>query len=90
MTGYSPGGSSLYSDSDYMSADYSNAIIIESGISKFDKLTLQKLLTGKTAGAYPYVGELNEGFNGSSNQKPAISTPELRTAVLGRKCEFVG
>ncbi len=69
MTGYSPGGSSLYSDSDYMSADYSNAIIIESGISKFDKLTLQKLLTGKTAGAYPYVGELNEGFNGSSNQK---------------------
>lgn len=69
MTAYSPGGTSLYSDSDFMSADYSNAIVIESGVSKFDKLTLQKILTGKTAGVYPYVGELNEGFNGSSNQK---------------------
>ncbi len=69
MTAYSPGGTSLYSDVDYMSADYSNAIVIESGLSTFDKLTLQKILTGKTASAYPYVGELNEGFNGSSNQK---------------------
>ncbi len=69
MTAYSPGGTSLYSDSDYMSADYSNAIVIESGVSKFDKLTLQKLLTGKTASVYPYVGELNEGFIGSSNRK---------------------
>jgi len=69
MTAYSPGGTSLYTDADYMSADYSNAIVIESGLSKFDKLTLQKILTGKTAGSYPYVGELNEGFNGSSNQK---------------------
>lgn len=69
MTAYSPGGTSLYSDADYISADYSNAIAIESGVSKFDKLSLQKILTGKTAGAYPYVGELNEGFNGSSNQK---------------------
>lgn len=69
MTAYSPGGTSLYPDADYMSADYSNAIVIESGLSTFDKLTLQKLLTGKTASAYPYVGELNEGFNGSSNQK---------------------
>jgi zinc protease len=69
MTAYSPGGTSLYSDSDYMSADYSNAVVIESGVSKFDKITLQKMLAGKTAGAYPYVGELNEGFNGSSNLK---------------------
>lgn len=69
MTAYSPGGTSLYTDADFMSADYSNAIVMESGVSKFDKLSLQKILTGKTAGAYPYVGELNEGFNGSSNQK---------------------
>lgn len=69
MTAYSPGGTSLYTNADYMSADYSNAIVIESGVSSFDKLSLQKLLTGKTAGVYPYVGELNEGFNGSSNQK---------------------
>lgn len=69
MTAYSPGGTSLYSDSDYMSADYSNAIVIESGVSHFDKITLQKMLAGKTAGVYPYVDELDEGFKGSSNRK---------------------
>lgn len=69
MTAYSPGGSSLYPDEDYMSADYSNAIVIESGVSSFNKTALQKLLTGKTAVCYPYVAELDEGFNGSCNQK---------------------
>ncbi len=69
MTSYSPGGSSLYSDEDYMSADYSNAIVIESGVASFNKLELQKLLTGKTAVCYPYVAELDEGFNGSCSQK---------------------
>lgn len=69
MNAYSNGGTSLYSDSDYMSANFSNAIIINSGISKFDLITLQKMLTGKTASVSPYVGELEEGFQGSSNQK---------------------
>ena len=69
MSAYSPGGTSLYNDEDYMSADYSNAIVIESGISKFDKIALQKMLAGNTANVNPYVNELNEGLNGSSNQK---------------------
>ncbi len=69
MTAYSPGGSSLYADEDYMSADYSNAIVIESGVATFNKIALQKLLTGKTAVCYPFVGELDEGFNGSCSQK---------------------
>ncbi|MDB5229137.1 MAG: hypothetical protein JWN78_3330 [Bacteroidota bacterium] len=77
MTAYSPGGTSLYSDEDFMSADYSNAIVIESGVSKFDKLTLQKMLAGKTAGAYPYVDDLTEGFNGSSNQKDVETMLQL-------------
>lgn len=69
MTAYSPGGSSLYPDEDYMSADYSNAVVLESGVSTFNKTALQKLLAGKTAACYPYVAELDEGFNGSCNQK---------------------
>ncbi len=77
MTAYSPGGTSLYSDDDYMSADYSNAIVAESGVSKFDKITLQKMLSGKTASSYPYVGELNEGFSGSSNQKDVETMLQL-------------
>ena len=77
MTAYSPGGTSLYSDSDYMSADYSNAIVIESGVSNFDKLSLQKILTGKTVNVFPYVGELNEGFNGSCNTKDVETLLQL-------------
>ena len=65
MTAYSPGGTNLYNDEDFMSADYSNAIVQESGIATFDKLTLQKMLTGKTVNVFPYVGELNDGFEGS-------------------------
>ena len=30
MTAYSPGGTNLYNDEDFMSADYSNAIVQES------------------------------------------------------------
>ncbi|MFN8281787.1 MAG: insulinase family protein [Chitinophagales bacterium] len=65
MTAYSPGGSNLYSDEDFMSADYSNAIVAESGVSTFDKLTLEKMLTGKTVNVYPYVGEMTDGFEGN-------------------------
>ena len=65
MTAFSPGGTNLYNDEDFMSADYSNAIVQESGIATFDKLTLQKMLTGKTVNVFPYVGELNDGFEGS-------------------------
>lgn len=65
MTAYSPGGTNLYNDADFMSVDYSNAIVQQSGIATFDKLTLEKMLTGKTVQVYPYVSELNDGFEGT-------------------------
>ncbi|HRB70134.1 MAG TPA: insulinase family protein, partial [Chitinophagales bacterium] len=77
MSAYSNGGTSLYSDDDFMSVDYSNAIVAESGVSKFDKITLQKMLVGKTANALPYIGELDEGFNGGSNQKDVETMLQL-------------
>lgn len=77
LSAYSPGGTSLYSDEDYMSADYSNAIVIESGVSDFDKISLQKMMTGKTAVVYPVVGELEEGFEGSSSRKDFESMLQL-------------
>lgn len=64
FTAYSPGGTGLYPDADFMNADYSNLIISEAGIAQFDRPTLQKMLVGKTVSVGPYVDELKEGFSG--------------------------
>ncbi len=69
MSAYSPGGSSLYSDEDYLSADNSADIVSESGVSDFSAVNLQKMLAGKTVSAAPYVGTLNEGLRGSAAPK---------------------
>lgn len=69
MTSYSNGGTSLYSDEDYMNADYSNAIVAASGVGNLDNIALQKMLVGKTVNVSPYVGELDEGITGASSQK---------------------
>ena len=66
FSAYSPGGTSLYDDAQFMSADYSNAIVSESGISNFDKMTLQKMLVGKSVGLSPYIDDLDEGFQGNA------------------------
>jgi zinc protease len=67
MQAYSPGGHSLYSDKDFYTASMAAAIIDESGVGTFDKIGLEKKLTGLSVGASPYIDELYEGFKGSSN-----------------------
>lgn len=74
---YSPGGTSLYDDTQFMSADFSNAIIHESGVANFDKLTLQKMLVGKTVSLSPYIDELDEGFEGSTTPEDAETLLQL-------------
>lgn len=68
FSAYSNGGTSLYSNDQFMSVDYSNAIVDASGIYKFDMPTLTKLLTGKSVSISPYIGELDEGFDGSTTK----------------------
>jgi zinc protease len=67
VSGYSPGGSSLYSDKDYPSASNAASIVNNSGIANFDLSQLQKKLTGKTLRVSPYISELYEGFSGSAS-----------------------
>lgn len=64
FSAYSPGGSSLVSDKDNMSAAYAAGIVDESGISEFDNITLTKMLTGKLISVSPSIGQLRESFNG--------------------------
>jgi zinc protease len=66
---FSPGGTSLVSDSDFISASAATSIVNEGGIGKFDQITLQKMLAGKAVGVSPYISELNEGLSGSASPK---------------------
>ena len=58
MSAYSPGGTSVYPDSDIMSANLATAIITQSGLGDYDFTGLQKKLSGNTARLSPYINEL--------------------------------
>lgn len=65
----SPGGTSLASDADYIPADTATQVIAAGGVAKFSAIDLQKMLAGKVASAAPFIGELEEGLNGTSSRK---------------------
>ena len=65
----SPGGTSLASDKDYIPASTASQVISAGGLGKFSVVDLRRVLTGKIAGATPFIGELEEGLNGSSSRK---------------------
>ncbi len=69
MSASSEGGTSLYEDEDYMTANSAARIIDESGLGEFSSTDLEKLLTGKTVGVFPYIGSYFEGLSGSSSPK---------------------
>lgn len=66
VSAYSPGGSSLVPDSEYIAAATAASIIDEGGVSGYDAVTLQKLLAGKLVSVSPFIGELEEGLSGTS------------------------
>ena len=63
---FSPGGDSLASDQDYVSALTAATIVDESGLDGFDAVQLRKKLAGRAVEVTPYIGDLFEGFNGKS------------------------
>ena len=73
--GFSPGGSSLYADSDYESASNAANIVENSGLAHFKPTDFQKLLSGKRVSVGPYVAERSEGIRGESTPK------DLETAL---------
>jgi zinc protease len=66
ISGYSFGGTSLVSDSDYTSARLAADIIGSSGVADFTQIQLDKLLAGKNVNISPYISETTEGISGSS------------------------
>jgi zinc protease len=66
---FSPGGSSLVNDKDFLSAEFATAIEDESGLDGFTKTELEKYLSDKIVNVSPYIENYYEGFNGSASPK---------------------
>ena len=66
---FSPGGTSLASDQDFVAASTAAQVISRSGLAKFSAVDLQKMLTGKVASARPFISDTDEGLQGSASRK---------------------
>jgi Predicted Zn-dependent peptidases len=66
---YSVGGTSLASDSDFMSAALASQIVARGGLGQFNLIDLQKKLAGKAASAGANIGETSEGLSGRASPK---------------------
>jgi zinc protease len=61
---FSPGGTSLASDQDYVAAETADQIISEGGLGSLSEIDLSKKLAGKTAVVRPGIDEMSEGLSG--------------------------
>ncbi|MDP9322304.1 MAG: insulinase family protein, partial [Acidobacteriota bacterium] len=69
FSAFSPGGTSLASDADFVPARTAAQVIASGGLGKFSQIDLRKTLTGKVASARPFIGETEEGLQGSASRK---------------------
>jgi zinc protease len=65
----SPGGTSLASDGEYLSATWASSIVGASGAGEFSAVEIQKALAGKAVSVSPFIGENEEGFSGSASPR---------------------
>jgi zinc protease len=83
FTAFSEGGSSLYSDSDYMSVSQAASIVGQSGVDQYNSVELSKMLTGKSFSVSSFINDRYEGFKGSS------TVPDFETAMQMLWLSFV-
>jgi len=63
------GGTSLYSDEEYLSTNFANRGLSEAGIGGLSKTDLSKMLSGKIVRVSPYIQLVTEGFRGQAAPK---------------------
>jgi len=66
---WSPGGTSLAKDEDYIPASTATQVVAAGGLGQFSAVDLRKVLTGKVATANAFIGELDEGLAGNGSRK---------------------
>ena len=69
MSGYSPGGTSMISDRDYIAAATASGVVSQGGLAGFDQNQLQRYMSDKVAGASASIGELYENLSGSASNE---------------------
>ncbi|HVS13956.1 MAG TPA: insulinase family protein [Thermoanaerobaculia bacterium] len=67
LSAFSPGGTSLAADDAWVPAVTATSVLGLGGLGDHDLVTLQKLLSGKSAGASAYIGETSEGLAGGGS-----------------------
>ena len=82
FSGLSKGGTSLYSDADYFSAELASMAVSQAGVGKMTDTQLDKFLAGKVVNVYPYINELTEGISGSTTPKDLETTLQLMYAYI--------
>jgi zinc protease len=65
---FSPGGTSLASDRDFVAADTASQVISQGGLGRWTRIDLGKKLAGKTASVRPEIDEMREGLIGGSDK----------------------
>ena len=76
---FSPGGHSLVTDEDHVSAVYAAQLVAGSGAGPHDSVTLDKLLAGKRVAVAPYIEELFEGLSGNASPEDLEALFQLIT-----------
>ena len=66
---FSPGGTSLVKDEDYIASSTAGMIVPAGGLGDFSAVDLRKALTGKVASVRPFIGDIQEGLSGSASPK---------------------
>lgn len=66
---FSLGGKDMYTDEEMPNLAYLISGATIGGVGRFDDLTLEKMLAGKSVSISPYIDDETEGMNGSSNVK---------------------
>ncbi len=66
---FSPGGSSLAPDRDFVPAMTAAQVVSASGVGSFDLNGLRKVLAGKVVSVTPTIGETHEGLTGTGSVK---------------------
>ncbi len=74
---YSPGGTSLASDADYIAASTATAVVEQGGVGPFNLIELQKALAGKAVRVSPSISSLTEGISGFASPKDVETMFEL-------------
>ena len=77
ISGFAPGGSSLYSDADFQSARFAAAAVSLSGLGNYNVNELRKYLADKQAGVTASISENYQSIGGGSATKDAETLLQL-------------